>query len=441
MALINLGGSISTTGTSILGAYSVIFTTDANHTLTVTEYTNKFLELTSGVSLTSTRQLIAPLVQGQEFIIQNNTTGGQGIQVWGGSGGSVTVAPGTSASVVCDGTNYFSPTSTTLAGDVTGNSGANTVTKLQGNPVLAQALSSVQDGYVLTWKNASTAWEAQIAPSGSFSASGDLSGSSSSQQVIGLYSHPLANTAPVESAVPVWDTTSTVYQVRQLTQDDIAPGFSINSFGSNQTVEIGQTISAPTLSASYSETPTTASITNTASIDSPCALFATPWLTAPFTGFNFVETSQTSVTFTLSATLGAINKSASLAYNWTTRYFSGLGLAGNGGFIATGANASGSTAVLVGATATLSSLGLGTPGVGTNLGTFSPSNQKIYFLLPHTGSPHQFMAGGFSFPTGPGGNNVPTTFNFTNQYSAVVSMDLYESTNFLSTSFTVTISA
>jgi hypothetical protein len=441
MALINLGGSISTTGASILGAYSVIFATDANHTLSVTEYTNKFLELTSSVALTATRQLIAPLVQGQEFIVQNNTTGGQSIQVWGGSGGSVTVAAGTSASVVCDGTNYFSPTSTTLGGDVIGNSSSNTVTKLQGNPVLAQSLSSAQDGYVLTWKNSATAWEAVIAPSGSFAASGDLSGSSSSQTVIGLYSHPLANTAPTASAVPVWSTSSTIYQVRQLTADDIAPGFSINSFGSGQTVEIGATISAPTLSASYSETPSTASVTNTASIDSPNTLFASPWLTVPYTGYNFTETTATSVGFTLSATLGGITKTAGLSFVWTTRYFSGLGTAGNGGFIATGATASGNNAVLVGASATLSSLGLGTPGVGTNLGTFSPSNQKIYFLLPHSGSNHQFMAGGFTFPTGPGGNNVPTTFSFTNQYSQVVSMDLYESTSFLSTPFTITISA
>ncbi len=46
MANINLSGSISTTGTSILGATSVVFATDANHTLSVAEYTNNFLTVT-----------------------------------------------------------------------------------------------------------------------------------------------------------------------------------------------------------------------------------------------------------------------------------------------------------------------------------------------------------------------------------------------------------
>ena len=107
MATINISGSLSTTGTPILGSISVVFTSDANHTLDVNEYTNKFLQLTSDVILTGERSLIAPLVQGQEFIIQNHTTGDQAIQVWGGSGGSVTVSNGATVAVVCDGINYL----------------------------------------------------------------------------------------------------------------------------------------------------------------------------------------------------------------------------------------------------------------------------------------------------------------------------------------------
>lgn len=38
-----------------------------------------------------------------------------------------------------------------LSGDVTGTTNANTVTKLQGNPVAAGTLGSAQDGYVLIW--------------------------------------------------------------------------------------------------------------------------------------------------------------------------------------------------------------------------------------------------------------------------------------------------
>lgn len=39
MADINLSGSVSTTGTSILGHFAVNFAADADHTLSVTEYT------------------------------------------------------------------------------------------------------------------------------------------------------------------------------------------------------------------------------------------------------------------------------------------------------------------------------------------------------------------------------------------------------------------
>lgn len=109
MAIINLSGSISTTGASILGSYNPIFASDANHTLSATEYTNKYLNVTSSVSLTTTRQLIAPLNQGQEFVIQNNTSGGQAILVIGSTGNGVTVPSGATVTVTCDGTNYLVP--------------------------------------------------------------------------------------------------------------------------------------------------------------------------------------------------------------------------------------------------------------------------------------------------------------------------------------------
>ena len=107
MAQINLGGSVGTTGNvGILGNASVVFATDADHALLPAEYSNNFLECTSGVSLTATRNLVAPLVQGQCFIVQNKTTGGQAIQVIGSSGTGVLVPNGATVSVVCDGTNY-----------------------------------------------------------------------------------------------------------------------------------------------------------------------------------------------------------------------------------------------------------------------------------------------------------------------------------------------
>jgi len=49
----------------------------------------------------------------------------------------------------------------TMLGDVTGTTGANTVSKLSGNPILPEVLGAGEDGYVLTWVNADSAWEAK----------------------------------------------------------------------------------------------------------------------------------------------------------------------------------------------------------------------------------------------------------------------------------------
>jgi hypothetical protein len=126
MADINIGGSISTTGTSILGHASVVFTSDADHTLSVAEYTNNFLEVTASVSLTATRNLFAPLVQGQTFIVQNNTSNEQSIQVIGISGTGVTITNGTTRLVTCDGTNYLIPVA---------SSGGSTTVPWQGTTI------------------------------------------------------------------------------------------------------------------------------------------------------------------------------------------------------------------------------------------------------------------------------------------------------------------
>lgn len=104
---IPLTGSIGVPGSSaVLGYFPVSFTSDANHTLTPTEWANHVLLVTSTVSLTATRNLIAPNNFGQDMIVQNKTTGGQSIQVISSSGTGVTIPNGQSAEVFFDGTNY-----------------------------------------------------------------------------------------------------------------------------------------------------------------------------------------------------------------------------------------------------------------------------------------------------------------------------------------------
>lgn len=107
MAQINFTGSIGVPGSVwILGNVAVEMPADANYTLAADEYSNTFLDVTSAVALTATRNLIAPLNQGQQFDVLNATTGGQNIQIIGATGSGITIANGDLVSVVCDGTSY-----------------------------------------------------------------------------------------------------------------------------------------------------------------------------------------------------------------------------------------------------------------------------------------------------------------------------------------------
>lgn len=260
---------------------------------------------------------------------------------------------------------------------------------------------------------------------------GDLSGTNTSQVVVGLFNHPLAPTLPVPHAVPVSD--GTVYQIRQLSLDDILPAFAITSFVGGSTVECGATVTNPSFTASYSATPTSAQITNN---DTPTPQDSPLTLVSPFTSGTVVgnfthSVVNYSVTFTLTA-VGATTKTANQFITYLARSFGGLGTSG-----ATSATASGNNAVLAGASGTLGNEGLHSSDIGQAYGPFSPSGQKIYLLLPHTASAHTFKdQNGFTFVM-----NSPTTFSFTNQNGAVISMDLYESLNVLSTTFTVTVSS
>ena len=102
----NLGTALEE---AIVGRATANFTTDANLTLTLTNTNatqvarNLVLNVTSGVSLTTTRDLIVPGIQ-KPYIIQNNTTGNQSIRVIV-AGASVTVPNGKTAFIYNDGTD------------------------------------------------------------------------------------------------------------------------------------------------------------------------------------------------------------------------------------------------------------------------------------------------------------------------------------------------
>jgi hypothetical protein len=216
--------------------------------------------------------------------------------------------------------------------------------------------------------------------------------------------------------------------------DDLAPAFAISSFTGAQSVECGAAITNPAFAAAYSSLPTSASLTNGDSIDSPLVL-VTPFTSGTVVGTfskNAVNAGTTptaaSTAFLLTA-IGATTKTAGLSFLWLPRSFAGIGTAG-----ATSSSASGNTAVLAGATGTLATNALLSSPVGASFGPFSPSAQKIYLQVPHTTTPHTFKdQDGFGFPM------TVSTYSFTNQHAAALNTDLYESSILLSTPFTVTV--
>jgi len=215
---------------------------------------------------------------------------------------------------------------------------------------------------------------------------------------------------------------------RQLDQDDILPGFSITGFVGGSTVEIGSTVTNPTFTASYSNTPTSATISNTDGIDSPLSLVS-PFTSGTVVG-SFVHASAATTVFTLTAQ-GTSTKTATQATNWKPRSFGGVGAAG-----ATGATASGTSAVLTGATGTLGSVGLTNSNVGATYGPLAPSSQKIYLLL--IGGSHTFKDAvtGFAFAF-----NSPTSVSFVNVNGDTVAMYLYESTNLLTGTYSILVAS
>lgn len=137
---IPLTGNIGAGGVFPLLNSGTIAFADANHTMAYPEMSASFIKLTSSVSLTATRNLVAPLTRGFQFTVENATTGGQAIQVIASSGTGVTIANGTAVTVFCDGTNYV----TTPAG--TGNTTSSGM--VNGNLPVATGANSLGDSGV-----------------------------------------------------------------------------------------------------------------------------------------------------------------------------------------------------------------------------------------------------------------------------------------------------
>ena len=132
-----------------------------------------------------------------------------------------------------------------MGGDVTGTTAATTVVALQGNSISPQTLGSSQDGYVLTWNNSVNKWKAE--PPITFVAGGDLSGTDTSQMVIGIYGVPINSTTPTSNQV-------LTYNGSEWTPEAVT---TISGVTISGTPSLGQVLTATSSSAADWSTPTT----------------------------------------------------------------------------------------------------------------------------------------------------------------------------------------
>lgn len=97
---------------AIVGRGNPDYTLDANLTLTLVNSVgnqvarNVYLNVTSSVpgGLTAQRDLIVPTIN-KNYVVENNTTGGQSIRVKTAAGTGIVVANGTKVPLYVDGTN------------------------------------------------------------------------------------------------------------------------------------------------------------------------------------------------------------------------------------------------------------------------------------------------------------------------------------------------
>jgi hypothetical protein len=202
-----------------------------------------------------------------------------------------------------------------------------------------------------------------------------------------------------------------------------ATSFVINSFtGCGGSLELGFAVNNPTCSATYSATPSSASITNTDSVDSPLNL-TSPFTSGTIVG-SFSHASVHTTTITLTA-LGASTQTATQAYTWNPRIFGGDGASG-----ATSTVTAAGTSAVLSTSDVITSAGLGAETTGQIIGSYTPSGQCIYLLL--TGASHTFTDNNTGFPMA---FNAPTSVTFVNVNGVSVPMYLYQSTNLLTGTF------
>jgi hypothetical protein len=102
-----LGGQDSLTQPFRIHRTTATMPSDANYSLTAAEAAGFLVRILSSGSLTATRNIVLPLVDGGYYNVWNNTTGAQSLQFIGASGLGVTVANGKRAILYTNGTDWL----------------------------------------------------------------------------------------------------------------------------------------------------------------------------------------------------------------------------------------------------------------------------------------------------------------------------------------------
>jgi hypothetical protein len=206
---------------------------------------------------------------------------------------------------------------------------------------------------------------------------------------------------------------------QRITSDMVFPPFVVTLSGGTN-LEVNQTVVNPTFTAAYSgSTPVSAVLSN--NFDGYTVTGTTPFTSFPTThSYQKIAYGQ-SVTFTVTANNGSINKTGISTYTWLQKVFYGVGIAGQ------------NSESFIEALATQ-------PIASTRSRTFTvnPTSQKIYYahrtaygLL----APTDFVVGGFA-----GGFTNTATVTITNAFGFTENYYVYESDNLLTGSTTITVS-
>jgi hypothetical protein len=223
----------------------------------------------------------------------------------------------------------------------------------------------------------------------------------------------------------VWDGGS--FNPRQLTEDDILPGFLISSFSGGLTVELGETVTTPAFTASYTTSPDVAPnsivLTDTEAT-APKDVTLTP--TAFTSDGVFTKTSYGStVTLTLTAQKGLVIKTAITSFLWTQKVYWGKSSSA-GPYIAGFITGLSHNALATSRATTLSMTGGDAPGAG----------EKIYYAFRSAYGTPTFYIGGFEG----GFELIAAAVPITNVNGVIENYDLWRSiqANLGSTTVTVT---